>query len=98
MDTIINWFRELSRNVQIIIILVLCLFTPLVSVAFELMFGFIGAAFSIIGFVLGFINWGVAFMLALGFGGYWLYQWVNNNDEEIVDEEDDEDDSWDPFR
>jgi uncharacterized membrane protein len=94
MDTIINWFRGLSRNAQIGIIIALAVFTPVVSVVFSIVFGGIGAIFTVLGFVLGYVNWGIATLLLLGYGGFVFYRWINSEDES----EEEEDNSWDPFR
>jgi hypothetical protein len=62
METLINKFRELSRNTQIAIIISVCVFTPIV-----------GMVFGIIGFILGFIKWSVAIPMLLIFAGYKAY-------------------------
>lgn len=95
MDTIINRFRGLSRGTKITIIIALLVFTPIVSIVFSIAFNGIGAAFSIIGFVFSFVNWGIAFMLLLGYGAYIAYRWINSDD---AVEEDNDDNSWDPFK
>jgi len=95
METIINWFRNLSRNAQIAILVAVAIFTPVVGIVFGIFFGAIGAIFNILGFVLGFVNWGIATLLILGFGGVKFYQWIKSeSDDEFATEEDN---SWDPF-
>ena len=91
MDAFINWFRGLSRAAQIAIFVAVAIFTPAVGIIFSIIFNGVGALFTIIGFILGFVNWGVAFLCALGFGGYWFYRWINS------EEEVEEDNSWNPF-
>ena len=91
MDTIIDWFRGLSRAAQYFILIAVCVFTPVVGIAFSLIFGGIGAAFSVIGFVLGFVNWGVAFAILCGYGIYRVYVAFNKDDDDATQ---DDDDSW----
>lgn len=94
METIINWFSNLSRNAKITLLVAVAIFTPAVGIAFTVMFMGISAIFTVIGFVFGFVNWGVAFLLILGFGAYKAHSWIQNNE----DAEEEEDLSWDPFR
>lgn len=98
METLINWFRGLSRAAQITIIIAVGVFTPAVSIAFSIIFGGIGAVFSIIGFVFSMLNWkGVLFFFIVGmfFAAKAGYSWVMSEEEDI---EEDDDNSWDPFR
>jgi len=97
LEALINWFRGLSRATQITIIIAIGVFTPAVSIAFSIIFGGIGAVFSVIGFAFGLLNWkGVLFFVVIGlfFAGKAGYNWIMSEDEDI--EEDDN--SWDPFR
>jgi arginine exporter protein ArgO len=92
MNSLINWFNNLSRNTRILLVVAVCLFTPVVSVAFTILFGGISAAFSIIGFVLSMLNWkGVLFFLIVGmfFAAKAGYTWVMDEDEDDTDSEDD---------
>jgi uncharacterized membrane protein YhdT len=82
MQTLINKFRELSRNTQIAIVIAVCVFTPIV-----------GMVFGIIGFVLSFVKWSVAIPMLLIFAGYKAYDFVFNTE----DEEDEEEDIFNPF-
>lgn len=95
METIINWLKGLSRNAKIALIVAVAIFTPVVGIAFSIVFTGIGAFFTVLGFVLGFVNWGVAFILILAFAGYKGYNLLNNDDESTDEEEID---AWDPFR
>ena len=83
METLINRFRELSRNTQIAIIISVCVFTPIV-----------GTVFGIIGFILGFVKWSVAIPMLLIFAGYKAYNVVFNDNNE---EDEEEEYSFDPF-
>ena len=97
METLVNYFRGLPRNIQISLILAVGVFTPAVSIAFTILFGGISAIFSIIGFALSMLNWkGVLFFFIVGmvFAAKLGYEWVMSEEEDI--EEDDN--SWDPFR
>ena len=96
METIINWLKGLSRNAKIALIVAVAIFTPVVGIMFSIVFSGIGAIFTVLGFVLGFVNWGVAFLLALAFGGYKGYKSIQDNNSVDADEE--EEFSWDPFR
>jgi CHASE2 domain-containing sensor protein len=82
MQTLINKFRELSRNTQIAIIIAVCVFTPIVAI--------IG---SVLGFVLGFVKWSVAIPMLLIFVGYKAYDVLFNTE----DEEEEEEDIFNPF-
>lgn len=97
METLVNYFRGLPRNIQISLILAVGVFTPAVSIAFTILFGGISAVFSIIGFAFNMLNWkGVLFFVIVGmfFAGKAGYNWIMSEEEDI--EEDDN--SWDPFR
>lgn len=86
LEALINWFRGLSRAVQTTIIIAICLFTPVVSIAFSMFFGGIGAACNILGFMLGLLNWkGVLFLVIVGivFAGKAGYNWIMSEDEDI---------------
>jgi hypothetical protein len=106
MDAIINWFRNLSRNAQIAILVAVAIFTPAVGILFRVFSKGIGAffivlgkgiaaAWNVLGFVLGFVNWGVASLLILVFVGYKFYAWINSEDE--TEEEDNNDYRNNPF-
>jgi len=97
LETLINWFRGLSRTAQITIIIAVGVFTPAVSIAFSIIFGGIGAVFSVIGFALSMLNWkGVLFFIIVGmfFAAKAGYNWIMSEEEGIEEE----DNSWDPFR
>jgi hypothetical protein len=97
LETLINWFRGLSRAAQITIIIAVGVFTPAVSIAFSIIFGGIGAVFSVIGFALSMLNWkGVLFFIIVGmfFAAKAGYNWIMSEEEEGIEE----DNSWDPFR
>ncbi len=97
METLVNYFRGLPRNIQISLILAVGVFTPAVSIAFTILFGGISAVFSVIGFALSMLNWkGVLFFIIVGmfFAAKAGYNWIMSEEEDI--EEDDN--SWDPFR
>ena len=99
MDTVINWFRGLPRNIQITLMLAVGVFTPIVSIAFTILFGGISAMFSLLGLVLGLLNWkGVLFFAIVGifFAGKAAINFIENY--EVDDEETEDDTSWDPFR
>jgi len=99
LEPVINWFRGLSRTVQIIIIGALIVFTPVVSIAFSILFGGISAAFSIVGFMFNILNWkGVLFFLVIGifFAAKAGYNFIENY--EVEDTYSEDDTSWDPFR
>ena len=106
MDAIINWFRNLSRNAQIAILVAVAIFTPAVGILFEIFSKGIGAFFIVLGkgiaaawnilcFVLGFVNWGVASLLVLVLVGYKFYTWINS--EHDAEEEDNDDYRNNPF-
>jgi hypothetical protein len=87
----------LSRAAQITIIIAVGVFTPAVSIAFSIIFGGIGAVFSVIGFALSMLNWkGVLFFIIVGmfFAAKAGYNWIMSEEEEGIEE----DNSWDPFR
>jgi hypothetical protein len=97
LETLINWFRGLSRAAQITIIIAVGVFTPAVSIAFSIIFGGIGAVLSVIGFAFSLLNWkGVLFFVVVGmvFAGKAGYTWIMSEEEEGIEE----DNSWDPFR
>ena len=97
METLVNYFRGLPRNIQISLILAVGVFTPAVSIAFTILFGGISAVFSVIGFALSMLNWkGVLFFIIVGmfFAAKAGYNRIMSEEEDI--EEDDN--SWDPFR
>lgn len=79
METIINWLNGLSKQAKIALLVAVAIFTPAVGILFSIVFSGIGAIFTVLGFVLGFVNWGVAFLLALAFGGYKAYRFVQDN-------------------
>ena len=95
MDTIINWLNGLSRKAKIALLVAVAIFTPAVGILFAVAFSAIGAVFTVLGFVLGFVNWGVATLLILGFGGYKAYRWAQVKSDEM---EEIHSNSWDPFR
>jgi hypothetical protein len=95
METLINWFNNLSKNVKIAIIVAVAIFTPVLGIVFGVVFGVLSVIFNVLGFVLGFVNWGIAFLLLMAFAGYKGYTFLKSNEEEEVVEEDS---SWDPFR
>ncbi len=94
METLINWFNNLSKNVKIAIIVAVAIFTPVIGIVFGVVFGVLAIVFNVLGFVLGFVNWGIAFLLLMAFAGYKGYTFLKSNDEEEAEE----DSSWDPFR
>lgn len=99
MEPVINWFRGLPRNIQITLMLAVGVFTPIVSIVFTLFFAGVSGAFSIIGFVLGALDWkGVLFFLVIGifFAAKAGYNFIENY--EVEDTYTEEDTSWDPFR
>jgi hypothetical protein len=64
MNTIIEWFKDQTRNTQIAIAVAVCVFTPAVSIVLSIFVDGIGAAFSVIGFILSLLNWkGVLFIV-----------------------------------
>jgi hypothetical protein len=97
MSSLTNWFNNLSRNTRILLVIAVCLFTPVVSIAFTILFGGISAAFNIIGFAFSMLNWkGVLFFVIVGmfFAAKAGYNWIMSEEEGIEEE----DNSWDPFR
>ena len=85
MNTITNWFNNLSRSTRIILIVAVCLFTPAVSIAFTIIFGGISAVFSIIGFAISMLNWkGVLFFVIVGmfFAAKAGYNWIMSEEED----------------
>lgn len=93
MNTITNWFNNLSRSTRIILIVAVCLFTPAVSIAFTIIFGGISAVFSIIGFAISMLNWkGVLFFVIVGmfFAAKAGYNWImsEEEDDDFTDVED----------
>jgi hypothetical protein len=91
MNSLINWYNNLSRNMQIAIIVAIGMFTPVVSIAFTILFGGISAAFSIIGFAFSMLNWkGVLFFLIVGMvlAAKAGYTWVMDEDEDDNELED----------
>jgi hypothetical protein len=98
MDAIINYYRNLPRTMQITLWLAVGVFTPIVSIVFGMFFNGIGAMFSLLGFVLGLLNWkGVLFFAIVGifFAGKAAINFIENYE---VEEDVQEDNSWDPFR
>jgi hypothetical protein len=98
MDAIINWWSNLPRNIQISLMLAVGVFTPVVSIVFGIFFNGIGAMFSLLGLVLGLLNWkGVLFFAIVGifFAGKAAINFIENYE---VDDVEIEDNSWDPFR
>ena len=90
MNSLINWYNNLSRNMQIAIIVAIGMFTPVVSIAFTILFGGISAVFSLIGFVFSMLNWkGVLFFLVVGmvFAAKLGYKWVMDEEEDYLAEE-----------
>ena len=99
MDAIINWWSNLPRSIQISLMLAVGVFTPVVSIVFGIFFNGIGAMFSLLGLVLGLLNWkGVLFFIIVGmfFAGKAAINFIENY--EVDDEETEDDTSWDPFR
>ena len=91
MNSLINWYNNLSRNMQIAIIVAIGMFTPVVSIAFTILFGGISAAFSLIGFVFSMLNWkGVLFFFIVGMvlAAKAGYTWVMDEDEDANELED----------
>jgi hypothetical protein len=98
MDAIINYYRNLPRTMQITLWLAVGVFTPIVSIVFGIFFNGIGAMFSLLGLVLGLLNWkGVLFFAIVGifFAGKAAINFIENYE---VEEDVQEDNSWDPFR
>ena len=92
MNSLINWFNNLSRNTRILLVVAVCLFTPAVSIAFTIIFGGISAVFSIIGFAFNMLNWkGVLFFFIVGmfFAAKAGYTWIMDEDEDDTTLEDD---------
>ena len=92
MNTLTTWYNSLTRNTQMAIIVAIGMFTPVVSIAFTILFGGISAAFSIIGFVLSLLNWkGVLFFFIVGmfFAAKAGYTWIMDEDEDDTTLEDD---------
>jgi uncharacterized membrane protein required for colicin V production len=92
MNSLINWFNNLSRNTRILLVVAVCLFTPAVSIAFTIIFGGISAVFSIIGFAFSMLNWkGVLFFFIVGmfFAAKAGYTWIMDEDEDDTTLEDD---------
>ena len=90
MNSLINWYNNLSRNMQIAIIVAIGMFTPAVSIAFTILFGGISAVFSIIGFAFSMLNWkGVLFFLVVGmvFAAKLGYEWAMDEEEDYLAEE-----------
>jgi hypothetical protein len=90
MNSLINWFNGLSRNMRIAILVGVCLFTPIVSVVFTILIGGISAIFSIIGFAFSMLNWkGVLFFFIVGmvFAAKLGYEWVMDEEEDYLAEE-----------
>jgi hypothetical protein len=90
MNSLINWFNGLSRNMRIAILVGVCLFTPIVSVVFTILIGGISAIFSIIGFIFSILNWkGVLFFLVVGmvFAAKLGYEWAMDEEENYLAEE-----------
>jgi len=88
MSSLINWFNNLSRNTRILLIIAVCLFTPIVGFTFNIVF-------SVIGLVISLLNWkGVLFFFIVGmfFSVKALYTWVYSEEEE-----DTQVNTWDPF-
>jgi hypothetical protein len=88
MSSLINWFNNLSRNTRILLIIAVCLFTPIVGFTFNIVF-------SVIGLVISLLNWkGVLFFFIVGmfFAVKALYTWVYSEEEE-----DTQVNTWDPF-
>lgn len=84
MAPFINWFRGLSRNIQISLILAVGVFTPAVSIMFTIVFGGISAVFNIIGFAISMLNWkGVLFFVIVGmfFAAKAGYNWITEEDD-----------------
>ena len=92
MNSLTTWYNNLSRNMQIAIIVAIGMFTPVVSIAFTILFGGISAIFSLIGFVLSLLNWkGVLFFFIVGmfFAAKAGYTWIMDEDEDDITLEDD---------
>lgn len=100
MDTFINWFRGLSRNAQVAIVIATLIFMPAVVLKAGLsvigkgiaaFFSILGFIVRILGFIGGKVNWGVAFAILCGYGIYRVYVAFNEGDDAT---QDDDDDSW----
>jgi DMSO/TMAO reductase YedYZ heme-binding membrane subunit len=92
MNTIIEWFKDQTRNTQIAIAVAVCVFTPAVSIVLSILVDGIGAAFSVIGFILSLLNWkGVLFivMVCAVLIARASYTWVMDEDGTDTELEDD---------
>ena len=92
MNTLTTWYNSLTRNTQMAIIVAIGMITPVVSIAFTILFGGISAIFSLIGFVLSLLNWkGVLFFFIVGmfFAAKAGYTWIMDEDEDDITLEDD---------
>jgi hypothetical protein len=83
MNAMINWYKNLDRNTQIVIAVAVC-FTPIVGIVLNIVFGIVGIIFNL-------INWkGVLFFVIVGivFAAKALYTWVDSDDDDDTDIED----------
>ena len=94
LDAFINWFRGLSRNAQVAIAIATLVFMPAVvlKTGLSVIGKGIAAFFSILWFIGGKVNWGVALAILCGYGMYRVYVILSEDGDE--DENNDEDDSW----
>ena len=89
MDAIVNWFRGLPRNIQLIMLLATFIF-----ILDEIVIGLFFGAWDVTGFIIRNVNWGAVFLALLAFGGYAIYRWFTSDEED----EEEEYDSWDLYR
>ena len=94
MDAFINWFRGLSRNAQVAIAIATLVFMPAVvlKAGLSVIGKGIAAFFSVLSFIGGKVNWGVALAILCGYGMYRVYVLFFEDDEDSVVEHTD-----DPF-
>lgn len=93
MDAFINWFRGLSRNAQMAIVIATLIFMPAVvlKAGASVIGKGIAAFISILIFIGGKVNWGVAFAILCGYGIYRVYVAFNEDGDDATQ---DDDDSW----
>ncbi len=89
MDAIVNWFRGLPRNIQLIMLLATFIF-----ILDEIVIGLFFGAWDVTGFIVRNVNWGAVLLALLAFGGYAVYRWFTSDEED----EEEEYDSWDLYR
>lgn len=83
MNSLVNWFNNLSRSNRIVLLVAVCMLTPIVSIVGTV-------AVYILGIVFNLLNWkGILFVLVVGvvFAVKALYTWVNEEDDYEVEEE-----------